>query len=294
MLRWLTYRWLGVAGWVYLLGLALAACLFWLLPASAVVHRWPFPVAVKINGFSEDGGIIVTESQTNKKWRLDRRDGTKRVAALENIANLHQAAKSHWKLNYSRTWFNPPRLVLTNEETERSLLICTSASDVQVAHFYASNSSTMSASESLTAKGMAAISQDGRWLILKNSRAPFWRDLKNWLQDTWNWQLSLLPDGFRYDAVVMDLQANRERIVTLYDAGSPEFHISPDGKGFVVEAVSRDILGTPKLESSTTLSWYSLPVGMACHYFKQWCVIVGAFLLPVTWAWWRGRRVKAG
>lgn len=59
MLKLLSRRWLGVACWVYLLSLMVAAFLFWMLPGSPVVHTWNFEGTIRFEGFTRDHQHLV-------------------------------------------------------------------------------------------------------------------------------------------------------------------------------------------------------------------------------------------
>jgi hypothetical protein len=65
MFRWLTYRCLGVACWVYLLGLVLAGLMYWAMPPSNVVLSWKFNNSVTFQGFTRDHReLVITEDQS--------------------------------------------------------------------------------------------------------------------------------------------------------------------------------------------------------------------------------------
>ena len=65
MMQLLSRRWLGVSCWVYLMSLALAGLMYWLLPGSSALQRWSFDGEIKIRGFTDDLDSMVVRHESN-------------------------------------------------------------------------------------------------------------------------------------------------------------------------------------------------------------------------------------
>ncbi len=120
ILQFLSRRWLGAPGWVYVLSLALAALMYWLLPASSLIHRWALNGAYQIEGFSTvDRKLLIVSQLTNRdeRFQLDTITGKmNRCAATgEESQQVISAHKLPYQLMHTIYWDPPGNLVLKND-----------------------------------------------------------------------------------------------------------------------------------------------------------------------------------
>ena len=99
--RILSRHWLGPPGWVYVLSLALAALIYWLLPTSALIHRWELSAAYQIEGFSTvDSNLLIVSQLTNRDERFQLDTITGAIKRYATTGEESQQVISSQKMSY--------------------------------------------------------------------------------------------------------------------------------------------------------------------------------------------------
>jgi len=290
--QFLSRRWLRASGWVYVFSLALTALMYWMLPASSLIHRWTLSGSYHFDGFSRvDGRKIIVSKLTNRneRYQLDTITGTvnRWAATGEDSQQLITSQKLPYQLAYTSSFYHQPtdKLVLKRELDGMERNISSPNNHVEVDYVYASHGYVSYTTMSLSTSGMVAMSSDERWLILLSCDVQGWAGLKNWLIERTGWSLSFLPDGLRYTALIFDLQTDQITTCKLSTHFGSEFVIHPESTGFAAIELERGIMGIPNMwNEETIITWYALPPGPSYHSRNQWLLILGTFLTPILLA----------
>ena len=292
MLKLLSRRWLGVACWVYLLSLMLAAFLFWMLPGSPVVHAWNFDGTIRFEGFTCDHQhLVVTNMRPDRtvfhQLRIDTGECTTYLPLQHPDKELDYQSlmkkASSLRLSHFEGDESKSGLILQRADgTKRTILINTERLNVEP--FNSPSRGAFIITVPATTFGNSVISDNERWLIVTRQYAEFWQSLIPWLRKTLSWSPDFLSEGWRYSAAIIDLNTNQEIACPLWTHDQPTYSIHPEGLGFAV--LDQKAIGAAAPMQmpnyASTITWYTLPLSPAHHSFQQWYLILGACALPIA------------
>lgn len=292
LLRTLNRRWLGVTGWVYLLSMILGGSCFFLLGRYHHLHEWTFHGYIHFEGFSlGHERLVVSQRWVNNKVLFHH-------LFIDTGECVTYAAKDHpddqldiYSLQKAPAMFS---LALDkNGSSTRKVVLSRTGSrgriiDLDNNHSLLFDSYTTKGLESLfsgqlTYQGKQAISDDNHWVIFTQVQPEVWQSLIEWLRTTYQWNLDFLPEGWRYQAQILDLKGSMDGKCWLYTSSMPEYALHPMGKGFAsldqYKVRSKKNL-TAELPDSI-LRWYALPIEPGFLSSRQWCIILAIMTLPV-------------
>lgn len=272
----------GVAGWVYLLGLVLAVTLYALLPLSSIIHSWKFDNYIVFQGFTKDQRRLVFTEWTNGPARFHH-------LHIDTGAITTYAAKDHpdEELDFKLIMKKPYQLTYASMIQEPSkapyTLIRPDGSCRELPFTPAAKTETILVKGSpvvvrkFVGSQEFAITEDEHWLIVNHREEELWLHALPWLKKHFSWDLSEITDGWRYSARIFDLTTNQEYRCHLRTLAQPQFQVHPRGDGFAAFDIREK--GTPTVYTSV-INWYHLPPGRGYHSARQWGLIAGVFLLP--------------
>jgi len=291
MLKLLSRRWLGVACWVYLLSLLLAAFLFWMLPGSPVTHTWNFEGTIRFEGYTLDHrNIVITNHRPDRTvfHHLHIETGTCTtflpLQHPDHELDFQSLLKKASTLTMTHIEGDESKSGLTLQRADgskRTILINTNHLNLEP---FASVRRSISIIAPVTTFGTSAISDNESMLILTRQYAELWQPLIPWLRKTFSWSPDALAEGWRYSATIIDLNTNQEIVCPLRTYDQPTYTIHPEGLGFaVLDQKTTGAAGPMRLPNYlSTINWYTLPLGPASHSLRQWYFILGAFCLPIA------------
>lgn len=308
MLKFLNRRWRGVTGWVYLFALVSAGLMYWMLPATQAAYQWSFRGVAYVVGFvDQNRGMLVKQLWGDGCcWHVINLStgAEQQYADLEGVDKSCLIQSSRVPYILSRTTGllgnQANKLVLLDERTEKVHDITNKLSDHSVLLGTGGMAVTgwnAYTSVELKTEGDAAMSKDGRWLLMSQFEIKEWNRLITWLQQKtgWNWAFAFKDEN--WNGVLIDLLTNETSFFVLSIHHSPRYEVHPDGLGFAVvddDPKSLSINGLPQDIGQTTIQWYVLPFGVKHHTLNQWAMITGAFALPlllsISRGWIRGCR----